>query len=187
MSQGKKQLLEFGPLLVFFGAYWKFGFIWATGALVAATVVSLVVVYAAERKIPKVQLATALLVVVFGGLTVYFKDPAFIKMKVSIINLIFAAVLLGGLWFGRLFIRDILGQSVSMPESAWRTLTFRWAAFFAVMAGLNLVIWQAFSESTWLTFKVFGLMGLTLIFAVANAPFMMKNMTDTDENPSADG
>lgn len=187
MSPAKKQLLEFGPLAVFFAAYWKFGFIWGTGALVVATVASLLIIYAVDRKVAKMQLVTALFVVVFGGLTVYFKDPTFIKVKVSIINLMFAIVLVGGLKFGRLFIRNILGQSVAMPDAAWRTLTYRWAGFFAAMALLNIFVWQMFSESVWLSFKVFGLMALTLLFALANAPFMMKHMTDTDENPSANG
>jgi intracellular septation protein len=187
MSPVKKQLLEFGPLLIFFGAYWKLGFIWATGALVAATLATVLILYLVEGKIAKVQVLTTLLVVVFGGLTLYFKDPVFIKIKVSVINLLFAGLLLGGLAYGKLFIREILGQSVAMPDAAWRSLTLRWALFFVALAGLNIFVWQAFSEQVWLTFKVFGMMGLTLLFALANAPFMMKHMTDTDENPSANG
>ncbi len=187
MTAAKKQMLEFAPLLIFFAAYWKFGFIWATGALVAATLATVLILYMVEGKIAKVQVLTTLLVVVFGGLTLYFKDPVFIKIKVSVINLLFAGLLLGGLAYGKLFIRDMLGSSVAMPDAAWRSLTLRWALFFVVLAVLNIIVWRGFSEQVWLTFKVFGMMGLTLLFAVANAPFMMKHMTDTDENPSANG
>jgi intracellular septation protein len=187
MNSAKKQLLEFAPLLIFFLAYWKFGFIWATGALVAATLAMVLILYLVEGKIAKVQVLTTLLVLVFGGLTLYFKDPVFIKIKVSVINLLFAGLLMGGLGFGKLFIRDLLGQSLAMPDDAWRSLTWRWGMFFVALAFLNIVVWQVFSEQVWLTFKVFGLMGLTLLFALANAPFMMKHMTDTDENPSANG
>jgi intracellular septation protein len=152
-----------------------------------ATVAALAIIYFVEKKIAKMQLFTALLVLVFGGLTIYFKDPTFIKIKVSVINLLFAGLLVGGLPFGRLFIRDVLGQSVSMPDAAWRVLTYRWAIFFAALAVLNVVIWKSFSEPVWLAFKVFGLMGLTLLFVLVNLPFMMKYMTGTDENPSANG
>jgi intracellular septation protein len=188
LSQGKKQLLEFTPLVFFFAAYWFFGFIWASAVLVMATVIAMAAIYRYEGTLSKMQIFTTSLVVVFGGLTVVFKDPAFLKIKVSIINLIFSGALFGGLAFGQLFIRDIMGASMQLPDFAWRTLTIRWALFFAALAILNLVVWYLFSEGVWATFKFVGLLGLTAVFALANAPYMARHMiADQDNKPSANG
>jgi intracellular septation protein len=188
LAQGTKQLLEFTPLVLFFGVYWFKGFIWATAALVAATLISMAIIYRHDRKLSNVQIFTTVLVVIFGGLTVALDDPAFLKIKVSLVNAIFAGLLLGGLPFGRLFIRDVLGSSIAMPDEAWRILTVRWALFFAGLAILNIFVWYAFSESVWATFKFIGLIALTVLFALANAPFMAKHMTsDDDEKPSVNG
>jgi intracellular septation protein len=188
LAQSTKQLLEFSPLVLFFAVYWFQGFIWATAALVLATLFSMAVIYRYEKKLSNIQIFTTALVVIFGGLTVALDDPAFLKIKVSLVNGIFAVVLLGGLPFGRLFIRDLLGSAVAMPDQAWRTLTVRWALFFAGLAILNVFVWYTFSETVWATFKFIGLIALTVLFALANAPFMARHMTvDDDEKPSVNG
>ena len=118
MSQGKKQLLEFAPLVIFFATNWKAGIFWATGVFMAVTLMVLLYTYITTRKVAKVPLASAILVGVFGGLTLYLQDETFIKVKVTLINLIFAALLLGGVVFGRYFIKDVMGEAVKLPDSA---------------------------------------------------------------------
>jgi intracellular septation protein len=177
MSQNKKMLLDLGPLLVFFAVYIKFDLIYASAALVVATLFALGIGYYLTKKISYMQLVTAALVVVFGGLTFYFKDPIYLKIKVSIINVLFGMALLGGLWFKKLFLKTILGEALALPDEVWRVLTFRWAIFFFCLAALNIIIWL-YSEPLWVNFKVFGILGLTALFAVANAPYMAKHMTD---------
>ena len=188
MSQSRKLLLDLGPLVAFFLSNWKFGIFWATGIFMAATFLSLIITYFLTKHLNKFLLASALFVGVFGGLTLYFQDATFIKVKVTLANLCFAAALLGGLYYKRLFIRDIMGEAMELPEAAWKTLTWRWAVFFVAMAGLNIIVWQMFSESTWVSFKSFGLLGCTMLFAIANAPFMAKHMKDDEppKIPSAD-
>ena len=187
LKQGHKQLLELLPLLVFFVAYMTKGVIWATGALAVASVLIIALIYAIDRTVSKAQVIGVVLVVIFGGLTVYMNDPRYIVAKVSLINVLFGLVLMGGYMFKRAFIKDIMGEAMVMPDHAWMTLSLRWAGFFFFLAALNVFVWYQFSESVWASFKVFGLMGLTMVFAVANAPFMARHIEREDENPSADG
>lgn len=187
MSQGRKQLLEFGPLVIFFVVNWQWGIFWATGVFMAITLAVLAYTYAVTGKVAKVPLVSAILVAVFGGLTIYLHDETFIKVKVTLVNLIFAALLLGGLAFGRTFVKDVMGEAIALPDFAWRTLTWRWGLFFAALAVVNEVVWRNLTTDQWVTFKVFGLIAITLIFALANAPYMAKHMLPETEKPSADG
>lgn len=191
MSQGRKMLLDFGPLLAFFIANWKGGIYWATGVFMAATLVALVITYVLTGKIAKFPLFSAIFVGIFGGLTLYLHNDIFIKVKVTLVNVLFGSLLLAGLRFNKVFLKDLMGDALSLPAEAWRTLTLRWGGFFFLLAALNEGVWRNFSNDTWVNFKVFGLMGLTLVFAIANAPFMARHMQDAaspeDRNPSADG
>jgi intracellular septation protein len=187
LKQGHKQLLELLPLLVFFVAYMVKGVIWATGALAVASVLIIALVYAIDRSVSKAQVIGVVMVVIFGALTVYMNDARYLVAKVSLINVLFGVVLLGGYIFKRGFIKDIMGEALDMPDHAWMTLSLRWAWFFFFLAAVNVLVWYQFSESVWASFKVFGLMGLTVLFAVANAPFMANHLVKNDENPSADG
>jgi intracellular septation protein len=187
MSQTRKMFLEIGPLVLFFLTNWKFGIFYGTAVFMAGTFVSLVVTYMLTGKIAKFVLASAIFVGIFGGLTIYLHNDIFIKIKVTLANLTFAIVLFGGLYFNRLFLKDIMGQAMELPEPSWRTLTIRWGVFFLFMAILNEIVWRNFTTDQWVTFKAFGLMGLTLVFALANAPYMAKHMLDSpSENKSAD-
>lgn len=187
LPQGLKMVLDFAPLAAFFIAYKLHGMYWATGTLMALTLVTLAIGYAMTGRLAKFPLYSALLVGILGGLTIYFHNDTFVKMKPTAANLVFAGVLGGGLYYNRIFLKDLLGSSLEMADSAWRQLTVRWAVFFLVLAGLNEVVWRTMSEENWVNFKVFGLLGLTFIFAAANTPFMMKHMTDKSDNPSANG
>ena len=175
------------PLVAFFIAYKLGGVYWATGIIIALTLLSLVIGYAFTGRIAKFPLFSGILITVMGGLTLYLQNDMFVKMKPTAANLVFAGILGGGLLANRMFLKDLLGSAIEMPLTAWRTLTWRWTVFFLVLAGLNEYVWRTMSEDTWVNFKVFGLMGLTMVFAFANAPFMARHMQAQPEKPSADG
>lgn len=178
MNQTRKTILEMGPLVAFFFTNWKFGIFYGTAVFMVSTLISLVVTYMLTGKIAKFVLASAIFVGIFGGLTLYLHNDLFIKIKVTLANLTFAGALFGGLYFNRLFLKDIMGQAMTLPESSWRALTIRWGSFFVFMALMNEIIWRNFTTDQWVTFKAFGLLGLTLVFAIANAPYMAKHMID---------
>jgi intracellular septation protein len=187
LTQAQKTLLDFGPLLAFFAANWKGGIYWATGIFMAATLVTLLITYLATGKIAKFPLFSAIFVGIFGGLTIYLHNDIFIKVKVTLVNALFGGILLAGLAFGKTFLKDVMGDAMQLPDHAWRTLTIRWSILFFALAVLNEFVWRNFTTDQWVNFKVFGLMGLTLLFALANAPFMARHMQSTDEKPSANG
>jgi intracellular septation protein len=187
LPQGLKMVLDFAPLLAFFVAYKLGGVYWATSIIIALTLVSLVVGYVMTGKVAKFPLFSGILITVMGGLTLYLQNDMFVKMKPTAANIIFAAILGGGLFAKRIFLKDMLGASIDIPDAAWRILTRRWVVFFLLLAGLNEYVWRTMPEATWVNFKVFGLMGLTAVFAFANAPFMAKHMKSENPNPSADG
>ena len=173
--------VEYGPIAAFFVAYYMSDLFAATAAIMVATAVALAVSYIVERRIPMMPLITAGIVGVFGGLTLWLQDETFIKMKPTIIQAIFGAVLLGGLFAKRLFLKTLLGAAWRLTDEGWRALTVRFSLFFFVMAALNEVVWRTQSTEFWVNFKVFGLMGLTFVFIMAQMP-MLKRYTIAD-NP----
>jgi intracellular septation protein len=181
MGQGTKLLIELGPLIAFFIANWKAGIYWGTGVFMLTTAIALSVSWALTRKIAMVPLVSAVFVALFGALTLWLHSDLFIKVKVTLINALFGAVLLGGVVMGRNYIKLIMGEAVKLSEAAWRILSIRWGLFFFAMAGLNEVVWRNFTTDQWVNFKVFGLLPLTLVFAIANAPFMSKHMIEDDK------
>ena len=185
MKPGVKILVEMGPLIAFFAANWKAGIFWGTGIFMVATVISLAVSWWLTRKIAMVPLISAIFVAIFGALTLYLQSDLFIKVKVTLINAMFGAILLSGVAFGRNYLKVVMGEAMKLPEDAWRTLTIRWGLFFFAMAGLNEIVWRSTSTDMWVNFKVFGLLPLTLIFAFANAPFMARHMIEDETTPTA--
>lgn len=183
MGQGTKLLIEMGPLVCFFIANWKAGIYWGTGIFMVATVIALTASWLMTRKLAMVPLVSAIFVAIFGALTLWLHNDLFIKMKVTLINALFGAVLLGGVAFGRSYLKLIMGEAVKLSEAAWRTLSVRWGLFFVFLAVLNEVVWRSVSTDTWVNFKVFGLLPLTLVFAIANAPFMSKHMIEDEKVP----
>ena len=168
-----KPVVDYGPLAVFFASYLAFGLMAATAALIAVSLVALLLAWLLERRLPLVPLITAAIVAVFGGLTLWLQDETFIKMKPTIVQAVFGLVLLGGLAFGRPLLKPLLGAVMPpMSERAWRQFTLRYALFFLVMAGLNELVWRTQSTDFWVTFKVFGLPGLTILFILAQIPFV---------------
>jgi intracellular septation protein len=169
-----KLLIDLGPLLAFFVAYGRAGIYWATGVLMLATLAALLASWRLLGRVTAVPLLTAILVVVFGGLTFYLDDPSFIKLKPTIINLLFAGVLVVGLLTDRPLLKVLLGEAFRLTEVGWRKLTVRWALFFFALAILNEVVWRNFSESAWVNFKVFGIVPLTILFALAQIPLLKR-------------
>ena len=161
-----KVAVDLAPLLVFFAAYLALGIFWATGALMVATVASLIASRRLLGHVSPMLIVTTVLVIGFGTLTLFLNDARFIKMKPTMINLLFAVVLVGGLYLRRPVLQLMLGSTLQLTDVGWRKLTIRWAIFFLVMAAANEVVWRNFSDTTWASFKVFGILPLTLIFAL---------------------
>ena len=185
MKTPVKLLVEMGPLAAFFLGNWIGGIFWGTGIFMAATVAALAVSWTLTRKVAMVPLVSAIFVAIFGALTLWLHSDLFIKVKVTMINALFGAILLGGAAFGRNYLKLVMGEAMTLPEFAWRTLTIRWGLFFLCLAGLNEIVWRSVSTDHWVNFKVFGLLPLTLVFALANAPYMSKHMIEQDTKPSA--
>jgi intracellular septation protein len=167
--------LELGPLVVFFLANQRAGIFPATGIFIAATVLSLAVHYGLVRKLPIMPLVSGVVVVVFGGLTLALQDEHFIKLKPTIVNTMFGLVLLGGLWFGKPLLAVVLDSMFELTAEGWRKLTLRWALFFFVLAILNEVVWRTQTTDFWIAFKVFGIMPLTVAFALLQTPLLMRH------------
>jgi len=171
----RRLALDLGPLLLFFGAFKLFGFFVATGVFMTAIVAALAIGFARERRVSPMPAITAVLVLVFGGLTLFLKSEVFLKIKPTVLYAFFSAMLLGGLAFNRLFIKYIFEHAFDLNEKGWRALTWRWGLFFIFLAVLNEVVWRTTSTDFWVTFKVAGVLPLTLLFALAQTPFVLKH------------
>lgn len=174
--------LDFGPLLIFFVVNWLGGLFWATGVFMVVTVIALAISRIVTGKIATMPLVTAGFVMVFGGLTLYLQNETFIKVKPTIIYMLFAGALLIGHMMGRAPLKILLGQAFELTETGWRTLTFRWAGFFVALAVLNEFVWRNVSNDSWVTFKVFGLLPITLIFAMLQIRLIQRH-TITETQP----
>lgn len=170
-----KLATELGPLLVFFGTNAKFGLFAATGAFMVAIVIAMAVSYAATRHVPMMAIVSAVVVLVFGTLTLVLHDETFIKVKPTIIYGLFSAILFGGLMFGKSFIAVMFDQMFNLTPLGWRLLTIRWAAFFAAMAVLNEIIWRTQTTDFWVAFKAFGAIPITAIFAMLQMSLINKH------------
>jgi intracellular septation protein len=179
-----KLALELGPLALFFfgNAYGdRFGFpegqriFAATGVFIVATVIALGISYLLVRKLPIMPVVSGIVVVVFGGLTLFLQDETFIKLKPTIVNTMFGIVLLGGLYFRKPLLQIVLDSVFDLDEEGWRKLTFRWALFFFALAGLNEIVWRTQTTDFWVSFKVFGIMPLTIAFALAQTPLLLRH------------
>ncbi|MDH3662616.1 MAG: septation protein A [Alphaproteobacteria bacterium] len=181
---------DYGPLVLFFAAYWLSGLMAATAVIVVTSLMALAITWFYERRVPIMPLVTAGVVSLFGGLTLWLQDETFIKMKPTIVQTIFAAVLLGGLAFGRPLLKPLLGKMMPpMSDAGWKGLTLRYGLFFIVMAALNELVWRTQSTDFWVNFKVFGIMALTIGFIMLQMPFMNRHMVETstsDDSPTRD-
>jgi intracellular septation protein len=169
-----KLATELGPLLVFFIANAKFHLFVATGAFMVAVVAAIIASYVVTRHVPIMALVTGVIVIVFGTLTLVLHDETFIKVKPTIIYSLFAAVLGGGLLFGRSFIQIMFDQMFNLTPQGWRSLTLRWALFFFALAILNEAVWRTQTTDFWVNFKVFGVTPLTMLFALTQMPLIKR-------------
>ena len=180
-----KLVLELGPLALFFIAYSRLGLIGATAVMMATVVVTLSVSYALLRRIPVMPLVTAIIVVIFGSLTLIFQNETFIKMKPTVLYLLFGGALFGGLAFNRPLLPVLFDGALNVTAEGWRKLTWRWAFFFLALAALNEIIWRTQTTDFWVAFKTFGIMPLTILFALSQAPLVMRYEAKADETREA--
>ena len=177
--------IEAGPLLIFFVTNNLYGLMVGTGCFMVATLASLLISLKVEKRLPIMPLVGCLFVLAFGGLTLALDDELFIKIKPTVVNLLFAAALIGGQLAGRNFLNLITGGMLHLTERGWQVLTWRWAAFFVVLAVLNEIVWRTVSTDTWVSFKVFGILPLTLVFAAAQTPLILRHQPPSPGSDSA--
>ena len=177
--------VDYGPLAIFFVTYLAAGLMAATAVVIVASLAAALLSWWVAHRLPVMALITAGVVLVFGGLTLWLADETFIKMKPTIVQGVIAAILLGGLAFGRPLLRPLLGPMLPpLTDAAWRGLTLRYALFFSAMAALNEAVWRTQTTDVWVTFKVFGIILLTLAFALAQVPYL--NRHQLDETPAGE-
>jgi len=185
-----KLLFDFLPLLIFFAAFKLYDIYTATAVGIIATVAQVSIGYVKHRRFEPPHLVTLVAIVVFGGLTIALQDEAFIKWKPSIVNWVFATAVLGSLVIGKKSALEfVMGRQLKLPADVWRKLNLAWGAFFVAMGGLNMYVAfyydlaadAASRTQTWVNFKVFGLTGLTLVFAVAQFMFIAKHLPEEND------
>lgn len=177
-----KLVVEMGPLVLFFLVNWKMGIFYATGAFMAAVATSMLYSWVTVRHIPPMLWVTGVMVLFFGGLTIYLQDDLFIKLKPTIVNLIFASVLFLGLKINRPFLKMLFEAAFPpITEPGWRRLTVNWALFFVFLAALNEGVWRTTTTDFWVAFKVWGVMPITFLFSLTQVPVMMKHLVEKDE------
>lgn len=186
MNQYARLLIEAGPLAAFFIANSQAGIMIGTAVFMAATTVSVAVSWHFERKVPIMPVVGAAFVLLFGGLTLWLQDDLFIKIKPTLVNLLFATVLFVAHVTHRNVLKRILGTVLNLTDEGWRTLAIRWAWFFLLLAALNEGVWRTMSTDAWVNFKVFGIMPLTLLFSAFQAPLILRHQVEESaEKPTA--
>ena len=169
-----KLFFEVTPLIVFFLVNSYYGIYQATLYFMIASIIAVPVDWYIDKKIPWMPIITGVFIIFFGGLTLFFHEENFIKFKPTIINILFAVILLAGLKFNKLFLKMAMSKAFQLKESTWKKLTLRWSCFFLFLAIVNEVVWRTQSTDFWVSFKVFGILPLTLIFAVCQLPLISK-------------
>jgi intracellular septation protein len=174
-APGVKLAIELGPLLAFLLTIGVAGIMWATAVLMVAVVVALAASWQVYGRIAAVPAVTAVLVLLFGGLTLWLDDSRFIKIKPTIVNLLFAGALLLGLILRRPFLKTLLGEALHLTPEGWRKLSLRWMWFFLTLALLNEIVWRNFSDAVWGTFKALGILSLTILFAMTQIGLIRRH------------
>ena len=172
-----KFITDFGPLLIFFTIYYKSdnNLIVAIPPLIVATIIAVTIMYFVEKKIPYVPLIGGIVITVFGGLTLYFNNPIFIYMKPTIVNILFAFILIiSKSFFNKNFLKFFFQAAFKLNETGWDKLNLRWSYFFIFLAFLNEIVWRTQPETTWVNFKVWGILPITFIFTAFQLPLINK-------------
>ena len=182
-----KPVVDYVPLAIFLLTYWQMGLYDATAALMVAVTIGISLSYSLERTVPIMPLVTGGLVIVFGGLTLALDDERFIKMKPTIVQALFAIIMFGGLILNKPVLKPLFGKAWQLRDEGWRILTLRFGIFFIVAGALNEVVWRTQTTDVWVSFKVFGLMGLTFMFMMSQVPMIQRyHITEGDGDASAD-
>jgi intracellular septation protein len=174
MKSFYKLLIDIGPLAVFFIFYTRSGLQASILPFMVATVIAVLFSYILEKKIPIMPTVGAGIVLLFGGLTIYFDNDIFFKMKPTIINVLFAVILYGGILINKPLLKYLLGAALKLEETGWKILTQRWIGFFIALAILNEIVWRTQSTDVWVNFKVFGILPITFIFTMTQFPLIKK-------------
>ncbi|MDI3322769.1 septation protein A [Pontibacterium granulatum] len=177
-----KLLLDFLPVIIFFAVYKATDdIIIATAVLIPATLLQMLYTWIRTHTIEKMQLVTLVLVVILGGATVLLQDKTFIQWKPTVVNWLFGLAFLGSQFIGsKPIVQRIMESNLELPTFAWRNLNYAWVVFFIAMGILNLIVAYNFSEETWVNFKLFGMLGLTLIFILAQGLYLSRHIQNTD-------
>ena len=174
MKSFYKLLIDIGPLAVFFIFYTRSGLQASILPFMVATVIAVLFSYILEKKIPIMPTVGAGIVLIFGGLTIYFDNDVFFKIKPTIINVLFAVILYGGILINKPLLKYLLGAALKLEETGWKILTQRWIGFFIALAILNEIVWRTQSTDVWVNFKVFGILPITFIFTITQFPLIKK-------------
>ncbi len=174
LRQAVKFLVELGPLVVFFVVNSQAGIFVGTAWFMVATAIALTVSRVMLGRIPVMPLISGVFILVFGGLTLWLQDSLFIKIKPTIVNLLFASILFAGLALRQSLLKYVLGEAFSLTDEGWRILTIRWGLFFLFLAVLNEIVWRNFSEDFWVSFKLWGLMPITMVFAMSQVGLLQR-------------
>ena len=174
MKSISKLLIDIGPLAVFFIFYTRGDLKSAIIPFMIATIIAVLFSYIMEKKIPVMPTVGALIILIFGGLTIYFDNEVFFKMKPTIINLLFALILYGGVIVKKPLLKFLLGAAIKLEDEGWKILTQRWISFFIALAVLNEIVWRTQSTDIWVNFKVFGILPITFIFTMTQFPLIKK-------------
>ena len=174
MKSISKLLIDIGPLAVFFIFYSRSDLKSAIIPFMIATIIAVLFSYIMEKKIPIMPTVGAFIILIFGGLTIYFDNEVFFKMKPTIINLLFALILYGGVIVKKSLLKFLLGAAIKLEDEGWKILTQRWISFFIALAVLNEIVWRTQSTDIWVNFKVFGILPITFIFTMTQFPLIKK-------------
>ena len=174
MKNISKLLIDIGPLAIFFIFYTRGDLKSAIIPFMIATIIAVLFSYIMEKKIPIMPTVGAFIILIFGGLTIYFDNEVFFKMKPTIINLLFALILYGGVIIKKPFLKLLLGAAIKLEDEGWKILTQRWISFFIALAILNEIVWRTQSTDIWVNFKVFGILPITFIFTMTQFPLIKK-------------
>ena len=175
LTAGQKTLIDLGPLVIFFAVNYFYGIMIGTAALMAATLVVIIITFWIERSIPPMPAITCLLIMIFGGLTLYFDNEIFIKIKPTIVNTLFAVALILGLTFRQNFLKMLLGRMLQLTDHGWVLITKLWIGMFLFLAIVNEIVWRLFGTDTWVTFKAFGIPALVLVFGIVITPLLRRH------------
>lgn len=175
-----KLLFDFFPILLFFIAFKIFDIYVATAVAIAASLLQVGLSWLKNRHVEAMHWVTLVIIVVFGGLTLYLQDEQFIKWKPTVINWLFGAVFLASQWMGeKTMIERMMGGNLSLPTAVWRNLNLSWTLFFFILGGVNFFVMSTFDTATWVNFKLFGMLGLTLVFVLVQSFYLSRHLPDS--------